>query len=169
MNKLYYDVKRNITCIAVVEISLSTREGCNWDHNIKKGRLQLRSDYQEGNVVIAISLSRREGCNWDHNIKKGRLQLRSHYQEGKVVIEISLSRREGCNWDPIDLINSATFLCQSLTNNLIFNEIIALSYLSRRFLEIKRSRGEVFYQLRACEERLYWRLNFGSKLTTVCA
>jgi hypothetical protein len=63
LNKLYYDVKINITCIAVVEISLSRREGCNSDHIIKKGRLQLRSHYQEGKVVIEISLSRREGCN----------------------------------------------------------------------------------------------------------
>jgi len=30
--------------------------------------------------------------------------------------------REGCNWDPIDWINSATFVCLSLTNNLIFTE-----------------------------------------------
>jgi len=53
-----------------------------------------------------------------------------------AVVEISLSRREGCNRDPIDWINSATSVCLSLTNNLIFNERIALSYLSKRFLEI---------------------------------
>jgi len=65
-----------------------------------------------------------------------------------AVVEISLSRRKGCNWGSIDRINSATLLCLSLTNNLIFNERIALSYLSKRFLEIQASRGEVFYHVK---------------------
>jgi hypothetical protein len=89
-------------------------------------------------VVGQIPLSRRDGC-WlvgfmvfnatSNYISVITWQLVLLVEETGVPGE----NYRRCNWDPIDLINSATWLCLSLVNTWILNERIALSYLSKCF------------------------------------